>query len=109
MADTRDDHGAHGEQRANPQAHGDLSNVSNLAVKQRNIDNAYEGRDEGNLESTQVVPYEAQVLREPDVTRRDFQRPTHDELPNEEKCHEAAKSLAAKSFPKINVSSARSR
>src|SRR5215510_7412624 len=91
------DHSAGREQRSDPETDGDLADVLNLTVEQRDVDQADDychGEDVDRHPSDRHrelrrLPDVIQVLREADVARGDLQRPADDELPDEEECHQS--------------------
>src|SRR5215510_4075791 len=85
------DYGAGREQRSDPETDGDLADMRNLTVKQRDVENA-DGNDDEN--GRRIFPDVPEILRKADITRSDLQRPADDELPDEEESHQPPEALA---------------
>src|SRR5262245_1288631 len=104
-------HGAGREKRSDPETDGDLADVRNLTVEQRDVDQADDYRHGEDVDrhpsdrhrELRSLPDVIQVLREADVTRGDLQRPADNELPDEEECHQSPEALAPKTFTQVYV------
>src|SRR6266540_1393346 len=103
------DYGAGREKRSDPKTDGDLADMLNLTVEQRDIDQADDNSHGVDFDSSdrrrglRRLPDVIHVLRESDVTRCDLQRPADDELPDEEEGHQSPEALAPETFAQVNV------
>src|SRR5262245_64404073 len=87
------DYGAGREQRSDPETDGDLADVRDLTVEQRDVDQADDDRHgvyvdrhaSDRQRELRGLPDVIHVLREADVNRSDLQRAADDELPEEDR------------------------
>src|SRR5437867_9291805 len=83
-----DDDGECGDECAEPQADGDLTDGGDAPVEQQDVDDADARGDERRLPHSHAAPDVARVACETDVARSDLQWPTQDELPDEKERHQ---------------------
>src|SRR5262249_49367841 len=109
MSYTGQDHSAGCEQRADPEADRDFAYARDLTVEQRDVDQADDDGHGVDFDPSERrrelrrLPDVIKVLREPDVTRSDLQRPADDELPDEEESHQPPEGFAPEAFAQVDV------
>ena len=84
------DHDDDRENRADPERQRDRGDGGDAPIQQDDIDEADCRDDEDHLPSGDAFPDVAEVLREADVARRDFERAAQHELPDEQEAHQAS-------------------
>src|SRR5262245_18826157 len=97
------------QQGADPEADGDLADVRNLAVQQRNIDQSDDDYGRANIDrhfsegerKPGRLPDVIEILREADISRGDLERSADDELPDEQEGHQSSESLAPETFAQV--------
>src|SRR5262245_33860076 len=94
------DYGAGREKRSDPETDGDLADMRNLTVEQRDVENA-DGNDDEN--GRRIFPDVPEIIRKDEITRSALQLPDADALPHEEQCHQPPKCRAPETFAQVDV------
>ena len=103
------DHGERRRHRADPQHHGQPSDRFDAAVEQRDVQKTDHHRDANRPAGRQSGPEVPRVVREPDVARRDFERPAEQELPDEQEGQEASDVRRAEALSQVAIRAAGAR
>src|SRR2546430_14258325 len=106
---TGDDDHDDGDDRADPERHGDGRDRRKPPVEERQVGEPDDRHDQHRLARRNPLPEVAKVLREADVAGRDLEGAAEHELPDEEKAHQPAHALRAIAPAQIPERSAGSR
>src|SRR5256885_391381 len=79
------------------------------SVEKRDVEDADGGGEQKHRARTEPMPDVAEILRKTNVARGDLERSAQDELPYEQKSHQAAESLGSERFAKVSEGSAGAR
>src|SRR6266850_6006892 len=97
------------ENRTDPQGQRNRGDGFYAAIQQCDVHEPDRGDHQHRLRRRDALPDVAEVLRETDISGRDFERAAQDELPDEEKPHQPAHRCGAVAVPQIAERAARSR